>query len=136
MCVDKTPQELPSFAALVTEAQQFTAPGHDWVMVFAAAMSGTLNQAPPVRTPKPRCNAWSMRSSAAPLRPSFRSTAKGTPCAWAESRSQHSSDDLQLHLSTHMANVRRLCPDSTPAVGFEQPFAMLEACHESALSAP
>ena len=46
MCVDKTPQELPSFAALVTEAQQFTAPGHDWVMVFAAAMSGTLNQAP------------------------------------------------------------------------------------------
>ena len=46
MCVDKTPQELPSFAALVAEAQQFTAPGHDWVMVFAAAMSGTLNQAP------------------------------------------------------------------------------------------
>ena len=37
MCVDKTPQELPSFAALVAEAQQFTAPGHDWVMVFAAA---------------------------------------------------------------------------------------------------
>ena len=46
MCVDKTPQELPSFAALGAEAQQFTAPGHDWVMVFAAAMSGTLNQAP------------------------------------------------------------------------------------------
>ena len=42
MCVDKTPQELPSFAALVAEAQQFTAPGHDWVMVFAAAMSGPL----------------------------------------------------------------------------------------------
>ncbi|RZJ56376.1 MAG: ribonucleotide reductase subunit alpha [Acidovorax sp.] len=46
MCVDKTPQELPSFAALVQEARQFTAPGHDWAMVFAAAMSGTLNQAP------------------------------------------------------------------------------------------
>jgi hypothetical protein len=46
MCVDKTPQELPSFAALVTEAQQFAAPGRDWVMVFAAAMSGRLNQAP------------------------------------------------------------------------------------------
>lgn len=46
MCVDKTPQELPSFAALVEEARQFTAPGHDWAMVFAAAMSGTLNKAP------------------------------------------------------------------------------------------
>lgn len=46
MCVDKTPQELASFATLVDEARQFTAPGHDWVMVFAAAMSGTLNRAP------------------------------------------------------------------------------------------
>ena len=46
MCVDKTPQELPSFDALVGEASQFTAPGHDWAMVFAAAMSGTLNKAP------------------------------------------------------------------------------------------
>ena len=46
MCVDKTPQELPSFDALVQEAQQFTAPGHDWAIVFAAAMSGTLNKAP------------------------------------------------------------------------------------------
>lgn len=46
MCVDKTPQELPSFDALVAEAQQFTAPGRDWVLVFAAAMSGTLGKAP------------------------------------------------------------------------------------------
>lgn len=46
MCVDKTPQELASFSALVEEAQQFTAPGHDWAMVFAAALPGTLNQAP------------------------------------------------------------------------------------------
>ena len=46
MCVDKTPQELASFDALVQEAQQFTAPGHDWAIVFAAAMSGTLNKAP------------------------------------------------------------------------------------------
>ena len=37
MCVDKTPQELPSFSALVEEARQFTAPGHDWAMVFVAA---------------------------------------------------------------------------------------------------
>lgn len=46
MCVDKTPQELASFDALVEEARQFTAPGHDWAMVFAAAMSGTLDRAP------------------------------------------------------------------------------------------
>ena len=46
MCVDKTPQELASVSALVEEAQQFTAPGHDWAMVFAAALPGTLNQAP------------------------------------------------------------------------------------------
>jgi hypothetical protein len=46
MCVDKTPQELPSFDALVAEARQFTAPGRDWVMVFAAALSGTLDKAP------------------------------------------------------------------------------------------
>jgi hypothetical protein len=46
MCVDKTPQELASFAALVDDAAQFTAPGHDWAMVFAAALSGTLNKAP------------------------------------------------------------------------------------------
>lgn len=46
MCVDKTPQELASFAALVDEAQPFTAPGHDWAIVFAAALSGTLNQVP------------------------------------------------------------------------------------------
>lgn len=43
MCVDKRPEEIASFAALVDEAGQF---GHDWAMVFAAAMSGTLHQAP------------------------------------------------------------------------------------------
>lgn len=46
MCVDKTPQELASFDDLVAEAHQFTAPGHDWAMVFAAAMSGTLSKPP------------------------------------------------------------------------------------------
>lgn len=46
MCVDKTPQELASFSALVEEARQFTAPGHDWTLVFAAALSGTLGKAP------------------------------------------------------------------------------------------
>ncbi|MBY0411523.1 MAG: ribonucleotide reductase subunit alpha [Burkholderiaceae bacterium] len=44
MCVDKTPQELGSFEDLLAEAHQFTAPGHDWAMVFAAAMSGTLSK--------------------------------------------------------------------------------------------
>lgn len=43
MCVDKRPEELASFAELVQESSQF---GHDWRMVFAAALSGTLNQAP------------------------------------------------------------------------------------------
>ena len=37
MCVDKSPQELGSFAALLGESAQF---GHDWGIVFAAGMSG------------------------------------------------------------------------------------------------
>lgn len=43
MCVDKRPDELASFATLAQESVQF---GHDWGIVFAAAMSGTLNHAP------------------------------------------------------------------------------------------
>jgi hypothetical protein len=43
MCVDKSPDELASFEALVAEATQF---GHDWVLVFSAAMSGTRQQPP------------------------------------------------------------------------------------------
>lgn len=43
MCVDKRPEELASFADLVQEASQF---GHDWRMVFAAALAGTRNQVP------------------------------------------------------------------------------------------
>ncbi len=37
MCVDKTPQELASFEALVEESRQL---GEDWAIVFVAAMSG------------------------------------------------------------------------------------------------
>src|SRR6185312_6055623 len=37
MCVDKTPAELSGFAALLNEARAF---GDDWVVVFAAALSG------------------------------------------------------------------------------------------------
>jgi hypothetical protein len=43
MCVDKRPEELASFAELVQESSQF---GHDWGIVFAAALSGTQHQAP------------------------------------------------------------------------------------------
>ena len=43
MCVDKSPEELASFETLVAEAAQF---GHDWVLVFSAAMSGTQQQPP------------------------------------------------------------------------------------------
>lgn len=43
MCVDKTPQELESFASLQSEATQFDKP---WALVFAAALSGTGSSAP------------------------------------------------------------------------------------------
>ena len=43
MCVDKAPDELVSFDALVQEAAQF---GKEWTLVFAAALSGTLQRAP------------------------------------------------------------------------------------------
>lgn len=43
MCVDKRPEELTSFAALVQESRQF---GHHWGLVFAAALSGSVNRAP------------------------------------------------------------------------------------------
>lgn len=44
MCVDKRPDELASFATLVDEAGQFGA--NTWGIVFAAAMSGSVNRAP------------------------------------------------------------------------------------------
>jgi hypothetical protein len=43
MCVDKTPEEMASFADLVAEAAQF---GKPWGMVFAAALSGASGKAP------------------------------------------------------------------------------------------
>lgn len=43
MCVDKTPQELASFAVLEEESRQF---GHDWVLVFVAGLSGRNGLAP------------------------------------------------------------------------------------------
>ena len=44
MCVDKRPDELASFATLVAESIQFGA--QPWGIVFAAAMSGSVNRAP------------------------------------------------------------------------------------------
>jgi len=43
MCVDKTPDELLSFADLMQESQLF---GQEWSIVFAAALSGRGGLAP------------------------------------------------------------------------------------------
>jgi len=43
MCVDKDPQALADFAALVDEA---TTLGPEWALVFAAALSGTRGHPP------------------------------------------------------------------------------------------
>lgn len=43
MSVDKTPEELETFAALVEESRQF---GHDWAIVFVASLSGRDGRAP------------------------------------------------------------------------------------------
>ena len=43
ICVDKTPAELPGFDALLEESRQF---GHDWVIVFAAALPGRAGRTP------------------------------------------------------------------------------------------
>ena len=51
-----------------------------------------------------------------------RSTARASLCAWAETVS-----------ATPSGTPRHLPGFSAPAVGFEQPFAMLEACHERVL---
>jgi hypothetical protein len=43
VCVDKTPDELASFAAFVEESRQFNL---NWVIVFAASLSGRDGQPP------------------------------------------------------------------------------------------
>jgi hypothetical protein len=43
MCVDKSPEEIPDFAALVEESRQF---GHDWAIVFVAGLAGSGDRAP------------------------------------------------------------------------------------------
>jgi hypothetical protein len=43
MSVDKTPEELDTFATLVEESRQFR---HDWAIVFVASLSGRDGRAP------------------------------------------------------------------------------------------
>ena len=43
MFVDKTPEELDTFAALVKESHQF---GRDWAVVFVAGLAGRAGRAP------------------------------------------------------------------------------------------
>ena len=43
MSVDKAPEELGTFSALVEESRQF---GHDWVIVFVASLPGRGGRAP------------------------------------------------------------------------------------------
>jgi hypothetical protein len=43
MSVDKIPEELGTFSALVEESRQF---GHDWAIVFVASLSGRDGRAP------------------------------------------------------------------------------------------
>lgn len=43
MAVDKTPEELDTFAALVEEARQF---GQDWAVVFVASLPGRAGRPP------------------------------------------------------------------------------------------
>ena len=43
MCVDKSPEEIADFAALVEESRQF---GQDWAIVFVAGLAGSGGRAP------------------------------------------------------------------------------------------
>jgi len=43
MSVDKAPEELSTFAALVEESRQF---GRDWAIVFVASLSGRAGRSP------------------------------------------------------------------------------------------
>lgn len=46
MCVDKLPEEVTSFEALVREARDYALPDQRWKLVFAAALMGTAHQEP------------------------------------------------------------------------------------------
>ena len=50
MAVDKIPDELSTFAALVEESRQF---GPDWAVVFVASLPGRAGRAPTSEEPDP-----------------------------------------------------------------------------------
>lgn len=53
MCVDKLPEEIPSFAALVEEADSIS---KDWDMVFTSGLSGEVGKAPTTEDAEPYLN--------------------------------------------------------------------------------
>jgi hypothetical protein len=60
VCVDKAPEELQDFAALVEEAKLFT---QGWSIVFVAALSGSKRPAARCAQPSTRrSSAWWSRS--------------------------------------------------------------------------
>ncbi len=46
MCVDKLPEEVESFAALVREAREYALPDQRWKLVFAGALAGSAGREP------------------------------------------------------------------------------------------
>lgn len=46
MCVDKLPEEIESFDALVREAREYALPGPQWQLIFVAALMGTPEHEP------------------------------------------------------------------------------------------
>lgn len=53
MCVDKLPEEIPSFKALVEEADSIS---KDWDMVFTAGLSGEAGKPPTTEEAEPYLN--------------------------------------------------------------------------------
>ena len=62
MCVDKTPEELDSFDALLEESRQF---GRSWDIVFVAALFGRGASSPTSEQAQEPCGDLSSRSSQA-----------------------------------------------------------------------
>ena len=92
-------QELASFDALVAEARQFTAPGHDWAIRFAAAMSGTLKSPP------------TSADAEAPLQRMV--DAMAGRCAWGVILFDRQGHPVRFPLNRAM--TRAMTPASVPA---------------------
>ena len=91
MSVDKTPEELGTFSALVEESRQF---GHDWAIVFVASLSGIDGRAP-TSEEADRSLQRMIESIKTGLFGSFiRSTGKASPCCSTESASMANSNNI------------------------------------------